>query len=199
MKALSPHVQDDIPSTIEVVGTTCFKPDNLIYDVQVMISLEGLDQDDIPLADLQDQYFRRITSLGIDKKEFKEDKLAYLALSYKKKGTLFLFDTTSKETFEQVLSVRTAASRLVLVSISAILSLEESEELATAAIENAKEKAKGVAEAHNRSIGKILKIKDDQPGIVYKFNFDPGVNLTTFDLDANYEYPYPVKVTFELL
>ena len=114
MKALSPHVRDDIPSTIEVVGTTCFQPDNLIYDVQVMISLEGLEQDDIPLADLQDQYFRRITSLGIDKKEFKEDKLAYLALSYKKKGTLFLFDTTSKETFEQVLSVRTAASRLVL-------------------------------------------------------------------------------------
>ena len=199
MKALSPHVRDDIPSTIEVVGTTCFQPDNLIYDVQIMISLEGLEQDDIPLADLQDQYFRRITSLGIDKKEFKEDKLAYLALSYKKKGTLFLFDTTSKETFEQVLSVRTAASRLVLVSISAILSPEESEELTTAAIENAREKAKGVAEEHNRSIGKILKIKDNQPGIVYKLNFDLGVNLTTFDLDENYAYPFPVKVTFELL
>lgn len=199
MKDLSPHVRDDIPSTIEVVGTTCFQPDHLIYDVQVMISLEGLEQDDIPLADLQDQYFRRITSLGIDKKEFKEDKLAYLALSYKKKGTLFLFDTTSKETFEQVLSVRTAASRLVLVSISAILSLEESEELTTAAIENAREKAKGVAEEHNRSIGKILKIKDNHPGIVYKLNFDLGVNLTTFDLDENYAYPFPVKVTFELL
>ena len=199
MKALSPHIRDHIPSTIEVVGTTCFQPDHLIYDVQVMISLEGLEQDDIPLADLQDQYFRRITSLGIDKKEFKEDKLAYLALSYKKKGTLFLFDTTSKETFEQVLSVRTAASRLVLVSISAILSLEESEELTTAAIENAREKAKGVAEEHNRSIGKILKIKDNQPGIVYKLNFDLGVNLTTFDLDENYAYPFPVKVTFELL
>ena len=89
MKALSPHVRDDIPSTIEVVGTTCFQPDHLIYDVQVMISLEGLEQDDIPLADLQDQYFRRITSLGIDKKEFKEDKLAYLALSYKKRGHCF--------------------------------------------------------------------------------------------------------------
>ncbi|MCG8322142.1 MAG: SIMPL domain-containing protein [Cytophagales bacterium] len=199
MKALSPHVRDDIPSTIEVVGTTCFQPDHLIYDVQVMISLEGLEQDDIPLADLQDQYFRRITSLGIDKKEFKEDKLAYLALSYKKKGTLFLFDTTSRETFEQVLSVRTAASRLVLVSISAILSPEASEELTTAAIENAREKAKGVAEEHNRSIGKILKIKDNQPGIVYKLNFDLGVNLTTFDLDENYAYPFPVKVTFELL
>ena len=199
MKDLSPHVRDDIPSTIEVVGTTCFQPDHLIYDVQVMISLEGLEQDDIPLADLQDQYFRRITSLGIDKKEFKEDKLAYLALSYKKKGTLFLFDTTSRETFEQVLSVRTAASRLVLVSISAILSLEESEELTTAAIENAREKAKGVAEEHNRSIGKILKIKDNHPGIVYKLNFDLGVNLTTFDLDENYAYPFPVKVTFELL
>ena len=199
MKALSPHVRDDIPSTIEVVGTTCFQPDHLIYDVQVMISLEGLEQDDIPLADLQDQYFRRITSLGIDKKEFKEDKLAYLALSYKKKGTLFLFDTTSRETFEQVLSVRTAASRLVLVSISAILSPEASEELTTAAIENARKKAKGVAEEHNKSIGKILKIKDNQPGIVYKLNFDLGVNLTTFDLDENYAYPFPVKVTFELL
>lgn len=200
MKALSPPIRESRLSTIEVVGDTCFTPDNLVYYVEVMISMRLMhDPDPPPLADLLDQYFQRITSLGIDKKEFKEDKLAYLALSYKKKGTLFLFDTTSKETFEQVLSVRTAASRLVLVSISAILSLEESEELTTAAIENAREKAKGVAEEHNRNIGKILKIKDNQPGIVYKFNFDLGVNLTTFDLDENYAYPFPVKVTFELL
>ena len=195
MKALSPHVRDDIPSTIEVVGTTCFKPDNLIYDVQVMISLEGLDQDDIPLADLQDQYFRRITSLGIDKKEFKEDKLAYLALSYKKKGTLFLFDTTSKETFEQVLSVKTSASGLRSVTASVILSPEKSRELATAAIANARERAQGIAEGQDRKIGKILHIKDHQPGKVHNLHS----NSTHLDFDANYEYPYPVTVTFELL
>ena len=200
MKELSPHVRDDIPSTIEVVGTTFFKPGNLTYHAPVVISLHFMHGEvDIPMPDLLDEYFKRMTSLGIDKKEFKEDKIAYLALSYGKKGTLFLFDTTSRETFEQVLSVRTDASRLGLVSISAILSLEESEELATTAIANAREKAKGVAEEHNRSIGKILKIKDHQPGKVYKFNFDLGVDLAAFDLDENYAYPYSVEVTFELL
>ena len=200
MNELSSHVQDGRLSTIEVVGNTYFTPHNLIYHVEVMISMRLLhDPDTPPFADLLDEYFQKITSLGIDKKEFKEDKLAYLAFLYEEKGTLFLFDTTSKETFEQVLSVRTDASRLGLVSISAILSLEESEELATTAIANAREKAKGVVEENNRKIGKILKIKDHQPGKVYKFNFDLGMDLAAFDLDENYAYPYSVEVTFELL
>ncbi|MCG8322143.1 MAG: SIMPL domain-containing protein [Cytophagales bacterium] len=196
MNELSPHVRDDIPSTIEVMGTTYFKPDNLTYRVQVVISLSFIyNQVDIPLPDLLDEYFKRITSLGIDKKEFKEDKTAYLALSYEKKGTLFLFDTTSRETFEQVLSVKTSASGLRPATASVTLSPEKSRELATAAIANARERAQGIAEGQDRKIGKILHIKDHQPGKVHNLHS----NSTHLDFDANYEYPYPVTVTFELL
>ena len=196
MNELSSHVQDDIPSTIEVIGSTYFKPDNLTYRAQIVISLHFMySQVDIPMPDLLDEYFKRITSLGIDKKEFKEDKIAYLALSYEKKGTLFLFDTTSRETFEQVLSVRTTASSLRSTTKSVILSPEKSRELARAAIANAREKAQGIVEGENRKIGKILTIKDHQPGKVLNFNS----NSTYIDLDENYAYPYSVTVTFELL
>ena len=196
MNELSSHVQDGRLSTIEVVGNTYFTPHNLIYHVEVMISMRLLhDPDTPPFADLLDEYFQKITSLGIDKKEFKEDKLAYLAFLYEEKGTLFLFDTTSRETFKQVLTVKTTASSLRAVTASVILSPEKSRELATAAIANAREKAQGIVEGQNRKIGKILTIKDHQPDKVFNLN----IHSTYIYLGKNYEYPYSVTVTFELL
>ena len=63
MNELSSHVQDDIPSTIEVIGSTYFKPDNLTYRAQIVISLHFMySQVDIPMPDLLDEYLKRITS-----------------------------------------------------------------------------------------------------------------------------------------
>ena len=190
MKALSSHIRESRLSTIEVVGDTCFTPDNLVYYVEVMISMRLMhDPDPPPLADLLDQYFQRITSLGIDKKEFKEDKLAYLSMLYEEEGTFLLFNTTSRKTLEQVLLVATPAIYVELKMVSVILSPQKSRELARAAIANARERAKRIAEKQNREIGKILKIADQMPGRMYDSTY----------VNEKYKEAYEVTVTFELL
>ena len=190
MKELSLHIQEGKLSTIEMVGNTYFTPDNLVYHVEVMLSMRLLpDPDPLTLADLLDKYFQKITALGIDKKEFKEDKLAYLSMLYEEEGTLLLFNTTSRKTLEQVLLVAIPAIYAELKMVSSIPSPQKNRELARAAITNAREKAKRIAEKQNRGIGKILKIIDHMPGRMYSPTY----------LNEKYIDAYEVTVTFELL
>ena len=191
MISISTYAQDNIPSTIEVSGTTYFVPANFTYIAEIVVSRDFLYDyynQNRSLASVQEEYFQQITSLGIDTKEFKEDKIGYLTRGYTKEGVLFTFSTTSIKTLEKVISVTTPGARISRTIISAILSPEQIQEFATAAIEKARKKAKMMAEKQNKKLGKVLKIVDHER--------DRISNLTYYGEE---EYPYSVKVTFALL
>ena len=194
MITVSAHAQDNIPPTIEVSSTTYFVPANFTYSIDLVISREFLYHQyhqSRSLASVQEAYFQQITSLGIDKKEFKEDKIRYLTLDYlrdTREGMLFTFSTTSVKTLEKVLSVKSRGSRISSAIASAILSPEEIREVTTAATEKARRKATMIAETQNRKVGKVLKIVNRGQ--------DRVSNFTQYRKD---EYPYSVTVTFELL
>ena len=194
MITISTHAQDNIPSTIEVSGTTYFMPANFTYSIELIISREFLYDhynQSRSLAAVQEEYFQQITSLGIDTTEFKEDKIRYLTLGYTRdarEGMLFTFSTTSIKTLEKVLSVMTPGSRISSTMVYAILSPEEIREVTTAATEKARKKATIMAKEQNRKVGKVLKIVNHEQ--------DRVSNPVYYGKD---EYPYSVTVTFALL
>ena len=183
------------PASIEVKGTVYFVPTTFTYSTQIVMSQDYLSDyyNQIrSLDEIKQEYFQKIAVEGIDPKGFKEDKLSYLSLGYKKEGTFLVFDTNSKEIIQKLFSNTIAGVRVNSIYVETNLTTEKVQELATAAIEKARKKAQKIVEKQNRKIGKILKIIDHQNDKVSQFSI-----LSTNGESSR--YPYSTTVVFELL
>ena len=95
------------PASIEVKGTVYFVPTVYTYSTQIVISQDFLydyyNGDVRSLDEIKQEYFQKMAAEGIDPKGFKEDKLSYLSLGYKKGGTLLIIDTNKKKDIETII------------------------------------------------------------------------------------------------
>lgn len=189
------YAQQIASASIEVTGTAYFVPTEFVYTTQVVLSQDFLYdyyRKEQSLAEIKATYFQKIAAAGIDPKEFEENTMGYLSLGYKKDGVLLLFDTTSKTVIEKILANITPGARVSTTYVETRLTITKMQELATAAINKAREKAQKIAKTQNLNIGPIFKITDHQQDKIASYN------ATTIYNKKN-PYPYSVTVVFELL
>lgn len=157
-------------------ATITLSEDNLYYSV-------GSYKD---LAGLKEHYFKNLKENGIDPANFIEDKLEYISYGYQKDGTVFKFETSSKDEIQKLSQIKIAG---VSVTYKHKLMLKPGQRISLKkkVLAKAKENALDVCKAADKKLGEIITITDSNlPEEMWN------------SLQNNYEEYYYMTVTYEM-
>ena len=175
----------DNRSYIEVTGIVEFEKPVKKYIAKVIVAKEliydshegsSTETSATTIDALTDKYFKKLTAVNFDTKKLNEDKFGYLTTGFRKEGKLFIFETTSVKEYVKLLSVNLDGIQIYNRYAVYKLSTNAATEIAKQAIENAKQKAKLVANSSNKKIGDIIVISDNNQNeskeVLYYDNLD---------------------------
>ncbi len=178
---------------IEVLGTVNYKAKAEKYIASIEMSKylinNVINKEDITFADIKENYFKKLKNAGFDRQRFKEISMKYLSYS-QDKSVMLIFETESKEEFENVLSIKSAGVNIMYKDVIFKITNQQLENLSYNAIEKAKKKAEKIALKNGRKIGKIIMISDHNSATIKE---------ALYYLNADGEKLYLVTVRFELL
>ncbi len=151
------HAQQN-KASIEIIGNSTYQKDIQKYRAVIVLSLDYKYNDELlTIEEIKTNYFKSLEKKGINTSQLKEDMFSYLTIGQQKEGTYFIFETSSKDTFFKLLSVKQDGVQILLKTQIFVASPKE-KELAEKAIENARHKAKAIATGLGKKIGKIIAI-----------------------------------------
>ncbi|HBK71893.1 MAG TPA: hypothetical protein DDZ39_09610 [Flavobacteriaceae bacterium] len=179
-----------LQNTIEINTSVDFKREIISYRAKIIISLDQISYGNSEcntFEDLKQRYFTKLEAKGIDTNKFKENKLEYLGMYYQKEGTIYTYETSSKEEISKMMSVR--INGVTNSSLEYQLRLDDQvyDKLLEEALVKAKNKANRIALQTNRKIGKIVRIEDGSSDGVSRVYYAPQSEVLHF------------SITFEML
>jgi len=154
----------EIHNTIEVNSSVNVDKEVIGYRVKIILSLDQLGygvSDCNSFEELKERYFKKLKEKGIDTDKFKESKIEYLTMYFQKDGTVYNFETKSKEDISKVLSTRINGVSTNSFEYQIDIDNIEYDVLYEEALQKATDKAKKIALKSKRKIGKIAKVTDN--------------------------------------
>ncbi len=172
--AASNSYSQEKETSIEVRGVAKLDREVESYYIDFAIAEEyGETEGRKPFEDLKKAFFAKAKAAGLEESRFKEDKMAYQALQYYREGTLYTFETRTKE--ELLKATRLANGGGVVTIAGSRLKfkpVKDDEKLYDAAFSVCKEKAASLAKALNKKLGAVLTVTDyTSPELVSEENF----------------------------
>ncbi|MDY8138528.1 hypothetical protein [Aquimarina sp. 2201CG5-10] len=186
--------QGNTDRTITVIGETNKKVEIGYYHLSISLKevvSDGYQQlESKTLSEVIQMYKDRLKTINVDFNAFQKNIPLQLYSSYGeiKDAMCYNYTTTSQEEILNIIKQRMKG--LTLVQVETIAKEKSNDQLAiltTAAIEDAKIKAKKIADKLNKKLGDIIKVENSNAGIEY---------VNVYGLDELQKYQ--VTVTFTM-
>lgn len=150
-------------TSIEVRGSAKIDREIESYLIDFAIAEGGYGEGEgrKSFEDLKKTFFSKAKAAGFEESRFKEDKMGYQALQYYREGSLYTFETRTKE--ELLNAVKLANGGGVVTIVSTRLKfkpVKDNEKLYDAAFSDSKEKGASIAKAINKKLGAVLTVTD---------------------------------------
>lgn len=134
------------------------------YKVTIVVS-EDLAysnyNENITFDKIKSDYFEKLKRNNVNVSAFVEDKLAYSALGYRKKGMVYQFETSSQDKFVELMAIGFSGVAInEKVVFYKKLSSQQIEELSRKAIADAKSRADLIAKSAGKKAGKIISLNN---------------------------------------
>ncbi|WP_394747907.1 SIMPL domain-containing protein [Spongiimicrobium salis] len=161
-------------STIKVTGRAIHldKTPTFLGSLTLSGTYSSYPSDAISLNQMKEKFNEALQKNGFSLSDIKENQLSYQMQGFEKEGTVYEIRTTSLQKMLQFVNIKSFGvqkfKNLALITIDA----EENKILARKALENATLKAKGIAEAMGKKLGKVIRVED--------FNNLVGIELENY-------------------
>jgi len=168
-------------NTIEVNSTVKITKEITVYRTKVMLNFieEG---DYSSLEEFKETYLKKTQEKGFKIENFKENELEYLTMGYQKSGTLYTYETSSKEKFLSLLKTHINGIYYYDFEQKFIFNEKVYDKSLEKIIAKAKVRANKTAKKINRKIGKIIMIKDNTPLLENEWYPMPSKDHLNFDI-----------------
>lgn len=162
------------------------------YSSKMIVSLNNVyyDAQTMSLSEVKSGYLDKLAKAGISSDRLKEDILYYSLLGYEKEGTVLVFKTESLEEMQKFLGVKAIGVTRSDTNLETELTDTEMADYAKSAFDDAKEKAKAIAQKVGRKIGKAIYISDTNTQKIAE---------SVYYGNTNDKKVYHLSVSFELL
>lgn len=177
VSALGSHAQEQQTHAIQVGGVAKIDREVEAYLIDFTIAVEyGESESKKSFEDLKKNFFTKAKEAGLDEHQFKEDRMAYLALQLFREGSLYTFKTRSRE--ELLKAAALANGTIVNITASRVKFkpvAKDAKSFETAFL-NSKDKAAIIAKAINKKLGPVLTVTDLTPlesSVEESFYFKP--------------------------
>lgn len=151
--------------TVSVTGSTAIKRELVAYKAKITLNMDQAyyaNPECKTLEEFKELYFEKVKKNGIDPVKFKENKLEFLTYGYQKDGTVFSYESTSKETIEKLASIKMPG-----LTYSHSFKYEISEAQRRTFLKNAlnaaEKNARRICQASGRKIKEIISIQETSP------------------------------------
>ena len=184
---ISTFSQQECKSYIEVTGVARYKKTVEKYIVTIVLSKDLLYNDDSEeYASLKESFLNKVKACHIDISKLIENEFKYLTIGYKKKGIVFVFETSSKEELVKFLKIRALGIQLHTKNV--LFKEIDIETLSKNAIENARRNAEKIAKNMNKKVGKIIALIDCNTTDISESIYDDSLeNLRAYELEVRFE------------
>jgi len=153
--------QNNNTSYIEVTGVVHCETKIETYRAEVILSLDFLYEASTysGFEDLKSTYLAKLNKNNINTNNLKEDILMYYSTGYQTKGILMIYETKSKEDYLHFLSISVPGIQFSTKNVTYSF-INNSDELTSLAISEAKKKAEKIAKLTDKKIGDVIAISD---------------------------------------
>lgn len=162
--ALNSHAQAQQAPCIEVRGVARIDREVEAYLIDLAISVEyGETEGRKSFEDLKKNFFARAKEAGLDENRFKEDKMGYQALQFFREGSLYTFETSSRD--ELLKAAKLANGNIITVAGARVRfkPVPADEKLFGIAFRDCRNKAAVIAKAIGKKLGDALTVTDFTP------------------------------------
>ncbi|MDR6571287.1 hypothetical protein MRBLMN1_005336 [Chitinophaga ginsengisegetis] len=164
-------------SSIEVRGIAKIDREVESYLIDFAI-IDELREDDgkKTYEDIKKAFFAQAKAAGFEESRFKEDKMGYQTLQYYREGSLYTFETRSKEELLKVAKLANGVVVNIISTRSKFKPVKDSKKLYETAFSDSKEKAASIAKAINRKLGAAITVTDlssPEPGSEENLTYRP--------------------------
>lgn len=161
VSALGSHAQEQQNHSIQVNGIAKIDREVEAYLIDFSISVEhGESESKRSFEELKKSFFTKAKEAGLNESQFKEDKLGYQALQYFREGSLYTFQTRSRD--ELLKAARLANGSVIAITSTRVKFkpvVKDEKQFETAFL-NSREKAAIIAKAINKKLGPVLMVTD---------------------------------------
>lgn len=162
--ALGSYAQDQQTHSIQVSGVAKIDREVEAYLIDFSIAVEyGETESKKSFEDLKKDFFAKVKEAGLNESQFKEDKMGYQALQLFRDGSLYTFQTHSRD---ELLKAARLANGTIVTITSARVKLKpvvKDEKQFETAFLNSRDKAAIIAKAINKKLGPVLTVMDLTP------------------------------------
>lgn len=155
------YAQERQDHAIQVGGATKINREVETYLIDSSIAAEyGDTEGKKSFEDIKKNFFAKIKEAGLDENQFKEDKMGYQALQLFREGSLYTFQTRSRD--ELLKAAKLANGSIINITGTRVKfkPVVKDEKGYEAAFLDSKEKAAMVAKAINKKLGPVLAVMD---------------------------------------
>ncbi len=177
VSALGSHAQEQQTHAIQVGGAAKIDREVESYLIDFTIAAEyGESESKKSFEDLKKNFFTKAKEAGLDERQFKEDKMAYLALQLFREGSLYTFTARSRDELLKAAALANGTVINITASRVKFKPVARDEKSFETAFLNSKEKAAVIAKAINKKLGPVLTVTDLTPlevSVEESFYFKP--------------------------
>lgn len=149
-------------ATIKVTGRALHidKTPTFLGSVTLSGTYSSYPSDAISLDQMKEKFHEELNKNNLSPSDIKENVLGYQMQGFDKEGTIYEIRTDSLDKMLRFLSIKSFGvqqfKNIALITIDE----EENRVLAKKALENAALKARGIAQAMGKNLGKVVRIED---------------------------------------
>ena len=149
-------------TTLKVNGRVLHIDKTPVFTGSITLSgtYSSLPSDAISLDQMKEKFFNELQKKGLTASEITENAIGYAMLGYEKEGTIYEIRTNSLDKMLRFTSIKSFGVQRFKSVALIVIDEEENKVLARKALENATLKAKGIAQAMGKKLGKIVRIED---------------------------------------
>ncbi len=161
VSALGSYAQEQQNHAIQVYGVAKINREVEAYLMDLSIAVDyGESESKKSFEELKKGFFAKAKEAGLNESQFKEDKLGYQGLQLFREGTLYTFETRSRD--DLLKAARLANGSVISITATRVKfkPVVKDEKQFEAAFLNSKEKAAIIAKAINKKLGSVLTVTD---------------------------------------
>ena len=148
---------------ITVSGRALVKRTTVLYRAKIVLNADQLYFDNSgyeSLEEFTEEYFKKLREKNIDPSKFKEEKIEYLGYGYQTAGTVFNYETDSKEQLLALSKVK-MPEITIQYKCKSVIKPEELLLLKEKSLADAKENALRICKVADKKLGDIIAISDN--------------------------------------
>lgn len=177
VSALGSHAQEQQTHAIQVGGAAKIDREVESYLIDFTIAVEyGESESKKSFDELKKNFFTKAKEAGLDERQFKEDRMAYLALQLFREGSLYTFTARSRDELLKAAALANGTIINITASRVKFKPVARDEKSFETAFLNSKDKAAVIAKAINKKLGPVLTVTDLTPlevSVEESFYFKP--------------------------